>query len=571
MPVCPSPSRRFKSWTLYSLVAVPFARIALVALGCCLLLAPAASAADYTWSGGGGSSANAWSNGANWVGGSAPAASSSIGNLTFPLLSGYAIAANDLSGLSINHLSIDDTNAYALNGQGFTLGSGGLSVSETAPGGTNAAQIFNPITLASSQEWDLSGEAKGQSVGISGALSGEAANLTVNLGNTSLNLGDNTPTPDDELGNVRVIGGVNQANVLLLDGNLDAKDGKTLTVENTDFETNKATGPLVGIHASLRLREGSSVGPLTSIGSHLVMGGILNVPSASFDAGSFIQFGLNGGGTQAGTDYTQLASTGAVNLGGATIELNGLGATIGSGICPTAQLGQVDTLVSTTGSLIGTFGNAPNGATITATECLNLGPHGEVLSESTPAFRIDYNTTSSPETVTATAVEQPASTGGSNGGGSTGGGSGTSSGSSSSTGSSGGSSPAVSIGAAQIAASLGLQLIPSGKVAKIGVLLKSGGLKMSFTALEAGTLSVQWYEMLAGSKLAKHSKAKPVLVASGQMTFSAAGAKTLRIRLTAAGRKLLKHAKSLRLTAKGIFTAAGQAPVGQKVSFALRH
>ena len=300
--------------------------------------------------------------------------------------------------------------------------------------------------------------------------------------------------------------------------------------------------------------------------------GILHLPSASFDAGSFIQFGLTSGGTQAGVDYTQLASSGAVNLGGATIELNGFNSTIQHGMCPAVPLGQVDTLVSTTGSLIGTFGNAPNGATITAAECLNLGPHGEVLSESTLTFRINYNTTSSPETVTATAVEQPANTGESkSGGGSTGGGSGTSSGGSSSTGSSGSSSPAASVSAAQIAALLGQQLIPSGKAAKIATLLKSGGLKMSFKALEAGTLSVQWYEIPAGAKLAKKVKAKPVLVASGQMTFPAAGTKTLRIRLTAAGRKLFKHTKSLKLTAKGIFTATGQTPVDQAVSFALRH
>ena len=325
------PCHRFLAWTYAALIALT------VSAGS-LLSAPTASAADFTWSGGGGSGSNSWSNAANWVGGSAPAASSSIGNLTFPLLSGYAIAANDLSGLSINHLSIDDTNSYALNGQGFTLGGGGLSVGETAPGGSNAARIFNPITLASSQEWNLSGGGGGQSVDISGALSGEAADLTVNLGNTNFTLGNNTPTPDDELGNVRVIGGVNQANVFLLDGSLDAKDGKTLTVENAHFETNTATGPLVGIHSALGLEENSSVGPLTSIGSHLVTDGILHLPSASFDPGSFIRFGLNSGGTQPGIDYTQLASTGAVNLGGATIELNGFGATIGSGICPTAQL-----------------------------------------------------------------------------------------------------------------------------------------------------------------------------------------------------------------------------------------
>jgi hypothetical protein len=557
------PCRRSPAWTYAALIA-------LVVSGCALLFAPTASAADYTWSGGGGSGANAWSNAANWMGGSAPAASSSIGNLTFPMLSGYAIAANDLSGLSINHLSIDDTNAYALNGQGFTLGSGGLSVGETAPGKTDSVVIFNPITLASSQAWNLSGGGGGQSVGISGALSGEAANLTVNLGNTLLNLGDNTPTPDDELGNVRVSGAAGQANVFLLNGNLNAKDGKTLTVENAHFETNKATGPLVGIDAALVLGEKSSVGPLTSIGSHLVTVGILNLPSASFDAASFIQFGLTSGGTQAGVDYTQLASSGAVNLGGATVELNGFNSTIQHGMCPTVPLGQVDTLVSTTGSLIGTFGNAPNGATITAAECFNLGPHGEVLSESTLTFRINYNTTSSPETVTATAVEQPASTGESkSGGGSTGGGSGTSSGGSSSTGSSGGSSPATSISAAQIAALLGQQLIPSGKAAKIATLLKSGGLKMSFKALEAGTLSVQWYEIPAGAKLAKKVKAKPVLVASGQTTFSAAGTKTLRIRLTAAGRKVFKHARRVKLEAKGGFMPKSGTTISDTTTFAL--
>lgn len=556
------PCRRSRAWTYAALIAV---------FGCCLLLASAASAADFTWNGGGGAGSNAWSNAANWVGGSAPAASSSIGNLTFPLLSGRAIAANDLSGLSINHLSIDDTNEYVLNGEGFTLGSGGLSVSETPPGGNNAALIYNPITLSSSQEWNLSDETAAQFVEVSGALSGEAANLTVHLGNTAFVLGNTNPVPDYELGNVTVSGAVGQVNHFALYGNLNVKDGKTLTIENADFETNRAIGPLVGVHAALRLREGSSVGPLTSIGSHLVTGGIFQLPSASFDAGSFIEFGLDGGGTQAGVDYTQLASSGVVNLGGATIELNGFGSTIGSGTCPTVPLGQVDTLVSTTGSLIGTFGNAPDGSTITATECLNLGPHGEVLSESTPAFRINYNTTSSPETVTATAVEGSAGTGESkSGGGGTSGGSGTSSGGSSSTGSGGGSSPAASISAAQIAALLGQQLIPSGKAAKIATLLKSGGLKMSFKALEAGTLSVQWYEIPAGAKLAKHSKAKPVLVASGQTTFSAAGTKTLRISLTAAGRKLLKHTKRLRLTAKGMFTATGQAPVGQTASFALR-
>jgi hypothetical protein len=117
----------------------------------------------------------------------------------------------------------------------------------------------------------------------------------------------------------------------------------------------------------------------------------------------------------------------------------------------------------------------------------------------------------------------------------------------------------VPISSAQIANLLGQQLIPSGKAAKIGALLKNGGLTMPFKVREAGTLVVGWYELPAGAKLAK--KAKPVLVASGDMTFSTAGTGKLRIRLTAVGKRLLEHVKRLRLEAKGVFTPRGQAPV----------
>jgi hypothetical protein len=84
---------------------------------------------------------------------------------------------------------------------------------------------------------------------------------------------------------------------------------------------------------------------------------------------------------------------------------------------------------------------------------------------------------------------------------------------------------------------------------------------MQFTALEAGTLVVQWYQVPAGAKLAKHSAPKPVLVASGQMTFSGASAGKVKIRLTAAGRKLLKNAKRLKLEAKGVFTPKAGASI----------
>jgi hypothetical protein len=118
-----------------------------------------------------------------------------------------------------------------------------------------------------------------------------------------------------------------------------------------------------------------------------------------------------------------------------------------------------------------------------------------------------------------------------------------------------------SISAAQIAASLVRQLTPSGKAATIGSLLKNGGLTMPFKALEAGTLNVGWYEVSVGARSAKHSKAKPVLVASGQITFPAAGTGKVMVRLTAIGTRLLKHAKRVKLEAKGAFTPIGGARV----------
>jgi hypothetical protein len=124
-----------------------------------------------------------------------------------------------------------------------------------------------------------------------------------------------------------------------------------------------------------------------------------------------------------------------------------------------------------------------------------------------------------------------------------------------------GSSTTASISTAQIAALLDQQLIPSGKTAKIGALLKGGGVTVSFNALEAGTAVIDWYEMPTGAKLAKHTTAKPILAALGQMIFSAAGTGKLKIRLTEAGKRLLKHDTQLKLTAKGAFTPLGQTAI----------
>jgi Bacterial Ig-like domain (group 3) len=135
----------------------------------------------------------------------------------------------------------------------------------------------------------------------------------------------------------------------------------------------------------------------------------------------------------------------------------------------------------------------------------------------------------------------------------------------------GNSTQVATISSTQIAALLGRQLVPTGKSARITTLLKDGGLTMSFTALEAGTLSVQWYDLPNGTKLAENAKAKPVLVASGRASFTGAATEKVKVRLTAAGKKLLKAAKRAKLEARGMFMPLEKAPVSQAERFALQH
>jgi hypothetical protein len=122
--------------------------------------------------------------------------------------------------------------------------------------------------------------------------------------------------------------------------------------------------------------------------------------------------------------------------------------------------------------------------------------------------------------------------------------------------------------AAQIKASLLRQLAPQGKAAKIAALLKKQGYVLSFTALSAGKLVIDWYYLPAGAHLAR-AKPKPLLLAAGKATFSQAGTRKLTITSTANGKQLLKHAKRLKLTATGTFTPAGKSAIVATTNFTL--
>jgi uncharacterized delta-60 repeat protein len=166
-------------------------------------------------------------------------------------------------------------------------------------------------------------------------------------------------------------------------------------------------------------------------------------------------------------------------------------------------------------------------------------------------------------------------TSGSDGGGS--GGSGPSLGSGNNGGSTGatygpaqsGSGPA-SASTNTIDAALNVMLSPHGRVPTILSLLKTGGYSLNFDAPGAGTLSVRW---MSTSILTSHhtkGKAKPILVASGAETFGAAGHGTVKLHLTASGRKLLRGSRTLRLATTAIFRPIGGTAVTRQGALTIR-
>jgi hypothetical protein len=85
---------------------------------------------------------------------------------------------------------------------------------------------------------------------------------------------------------------------------------------------------------------------------------------------------------------------------------------------------------------------------------------------------------------------------------------------------------------------------------------KARGTKMAFKWLKGGTVTVTW-----------RGKA---LVARGSATRASAGAGAVRVKLTAAGRKLFKHKSVGKLKVAATFVSAGT-KVTAKSTFKLRH
>jgi lysophospholipase L1-like esterase len=129
--------------------------------------------------------------------------------------------------------------------------------------------------------------------------------------------------------------------------------------------------------------------------------------------------------------------------------------------------------------------------------------------------------------------------------------------------------PPVPPSAAEIKKSLSAELVPHGKAAKIAAILRAGGYTVSFKALGAGNAELNWYLVPPHAHLATGKTPKPLLVATGKSTFPNAGTSRLKIKLTPAGRQLLTHSDSMKLTARGSFTPTGKHAIVATKTFTL--
>jgi hypothetical protein len=359
-----------------------------------LLILPSsaeAAAPPFVWSGEEAAGSSSWSSLSNWIGGVGPSFSEPV-TLEFPQLMRKECTStppsdtcyesdNDIGDLDVESLRIDDGDEYELKGSEITLGASGITAAPAAGTSGAAGDVIGlPIVLDASQAWSVagrSGEPTGENgVALTGGITGSRQALTVDLSNSPLFGLEGTT----EVGPLSIDGSQPglAGGLVLWVGKLNAANDGSVSLHDIAFE---GAGTVGALHASA-----TSVTPI----------GQIETASAAFDSASSLVLQIVGEGMNAGTDYSQLTSHGAIELGGSSLSI--LTPTSTKDPCPTVPLGNIYTLVSTTGTLSGSFGNAPEHKDIPIeypTGCTKLPRYLEV----------EYHESGTPQTVTAKVVE----------------------------------------------------------------------------------------------------------------------------------------------------------------------
>jgi hypothetical protein len=107
---------------------------------------------------------------------------------------------------------------------------------------------------------------------------------------------------------------------------------------------------------------------------------------------------------------------------------------------------------------------------------------------------------------------------------------------------------------------------PSGPKANLKAIRKAHGFTFVCQTLAGGKLSVTWYHRYGSGN---HRATHKTKVAAGTIKMSSPGRYKLDVKLTAAGTKLFKSAKNLRLTGRATFSPIGQRPITRSRAFTL--
>lgn len=346
-----------------------------------VMAVPAAAAqADATWTGA--SSSSYWSSVTNWTGSTPPITSNTAaGTLVFPTLgtcSTCYASRDDLSGISATGVVFGNTTGqYRILGNRLTVGTGGISESE---GG--AHNVINaPLALGGSQTWVVGSTLYGyDSLTVLGGVIGTSAQaLTL-----SAPRGDLFVDSDMEVGPVTFngpgglhIGGKPGSGH---PGSVNGSDGQPVTINGGALVINPSSmsGPLAVKSGTLLLGTNAQNNGTTT----LQVNG-----AASLGSSTTTKTFINQNGSTPGTDFSQVSATGNITVGGQLV----VGQGPSNGTCVVLNSGDVATLITTAGTLSGTYANAPQGTILTmASSCQSTRPR----------VRINYTTNS----VTATVI-----------------------------------------------------------------------------------------------------------------------------------------------------------------------
>jgi Bacterial Ig-like domain (group 3)/Carboxypeptidase regulatory-like domain len=346
-----------------------------------------------------------WSSTENWAGEIAPGSESTISELNFPFpaltscLYQCGRSENDLTGLTVESLHIDDSENYKISGEPFTL-ERGLSASPTAATSeATLATIANPIDIGVTEVWSIAGlgpeHAGENALLLDGELRGD---------------GGGELTVDMEKGGTLYFGADNDLGIVNFDGSNPAQPGILNGVVGlSDKRLNAGDAKPVNLN-HVSLVGAGSTGALRSVGSELDVttdehegaeAGTLAADSVELDAQSALELEVTGSGPNAGLEWSDLYSSGPVALGSASLGVRVAPPKTGEP-CPTLLPNRSYVLVSASGTLSGSFGNAPEGSEIQV-------EFAEACKKVAQKLRIEYHRSGATQTVTGTVIGGPES------------------------------------------------------------------------------------------------------------------------------------------------------------------